>query len=105
MDLVFDCHTCGGTLVAGEKERGVPGRCAHCGVQFNVPSETNGTRCSALLLNGEIVGMDSIDPARDVMRVLRRVRPAPPPGARPLIATSARVTPPVPRLNGVPFPA
>ena len=89
MDLLFDCPTCFGPLIAAEKQRGAPGGCAHCGERVFVPPGANRARSVALLRDSEIMGVQSSD--KLTQRVLRRIRPVVKDANRPLIATSARL--------------
>ena len=96
MDLLFDCPSCTGPLIAAEVDRGAPAGCAHCGGRVFVPPGAHRARAVALLRDSEIMAVHPQGGERP--RVLRRVRPAAPETARPIIASSARIMPaPLPR--------
>jgi hypothetical protein len=89
MDLLFDCPTCFGPLIAAERDRGTPGGCAHCGGRVFVPPGANRARSVSLLRDSEI--MNGQPGGANIQRVLRRVRPVAQEAERPLIASSARI--------------
>ena len=92
MDLLFNCPTCAGQLVADEAERDLPRRCAHCHVTVAVPASARSSRSGSLLRDCEIMAVQPSGINRQ--RTIRRVRSPLPDCGRPLIAKSARLQPP-----------